>query len=85
MSRAVPTDLASRASAVVRGSDMVGIRTISSGINRAAAALNRGLTRDTSGANVNQCNVTIDGVGTTGRVQRIVMDLLEELIKLGKV
>ena len=85
MSRAVPTDLASRASTVVRGSDMVGIRTISSGINRAAAALNRGLTRDTSGANVNQYNVTIDGVGTTGRVQRIVMDLLEELIKLGKV
>lgn len=85
MSRAVPTDLASRASAVVRGSDMVGIRTISSGINRAAAALNRGLTRDTSGANVNQYNVTVDGIGTTGRVQGIVMDLLEELIKLGKV
>lgn len=85
MSRAVPTDLASRASAVVRGSDMVGIRTISSGINRAAEALNRGLSRDKSGANVTNYNVTVDGVGTTGRVQGIVMDLLEELIKLGKV
>ena len=85
MSRAVPTDLASRASAVVRGSDMVGIRTISSGINRAAEALNRGLSRDRSGANATNYNVTVDGVGTTGRVQGIVMDLLEELIKLGKV
>ena len=34
---------------------------------------------------VNNYNVTVDGIGTTGRVQAIVMDLLEELIKLGKV
>ena len=32
---------------------------------------------------VNNYNVTVDGIGTTGRVQAIVMDLLEELYPMG--
>ena len=47
--------------------------------------IGQGIAREGGGAGSTYVNVTVDGVGTTERVQIIVMDLLEELIKLGKV
>ena len=81
-------DLASRASTISYENSLIGVRTVSRGLDSEHGI--GGLTRmsnlraprEQAQTNV---NVTIDGTGTTGRIETKVLDLLDELERLGAI